>query len=195
MGFLSLDELNKIGFKFVGKKVAVSSRAVFYNPQKISLGDYCRIDDFCLLSAGDGEIQIGRYVHIGCYSSLIGKGPIIFEDLSGTSARVSIYSSNDDYTGKSIALPTVPKKYRKVDNGKVTICRHVVVGAGSVILPNVTLKIGVAIGALSLVNRDCDEFGVYSGVPVKRVGYRLKKMINFENDILYSDKDDLQETV
>src|SRR5882672_8401994 len=111
MAFLSQEQLDAVGFKRLGKNVQVSDKAVFYNPSKISIGDNSRIDDFCILSAGEGEFHIGRHVHIACYVSLIGKNAILLEDFAGLSSRVSIYSSSDDFSGNYMTGPTVSEEY------------------------------------------------------------------------------------
>ena len=114
MGFYSLEELRIMGFAYLGKGVKLSNRASFHNPGKISIGDHSRIDDFCVQSAGEGGINIERHVHIAVYCSPIGKGSITLKDFSGLSSRVSIYSSNDDYSGEYMTNPTVPERYTNV---------------------------------------------------------------------------------
>ena len=183
MGYLTADELQGVGFKEIGADVLVSTRAALYGVSNITLGDHCRIDDFCLLSAGEGGIQLGRYVHIGCYSSLIGQGPIVLEDFSGVSGRVSIYSSNDDFSGNSIPLPTVPAEFRNPDSGEVRLCKYTAVGAGSIIFPNVTVGEGTVIGTRSVVTENCGEFGVYKGNPLRRVAYRSKTVMNIARQL------------
>ena len=70
-----------------------------------------------------------------------------------------------------------------MNDGDITIGRHSIIGAGSVILPNVKLGQGCSIGALSLVNIDCEEFSIYSGVPAKKIGKRLKRFLKYEKEI------------
>src|SRR5690606_20418879 len=163
MSYLNEEEMKQMGFRSLGKNVRLSAKASFYNCANISIGDNVRIDDFCILSPGKGGIVIGRHVHIGAYSSLIGAGRIIFEDFSGTSSRVSVYSSNDDYSGQWMTNPTVPAQFTQVTHDEVYVGRHVIIGAGSVILPGTILEEGVAVGALSLVTKRCESFGVYFG--------------------------------
>jgi galactoside O-acetyltransferase len=184
MSFMTELELSSVGFKYIGENVLISTKASIYNASRISVGDNARVDDFCILSAGNGAITIGKYVHIGCYSSLIGQGTIILEDFSGISGRVSIYSSNDDYSGSTLAHPTIPDKYRNVFHGSIIIRKHAIIGAGSVILPNVEIGIGVVIGALSLVKSDCDEFGVFAGIPAKKIGERKRDLLELEKVFL-----------
>jgi galactoside O-acetyltransferase len=182
--FYTNEELKKLSFKSIGQNVLVSKQASLYGISRISLGNNVRIDDFCIISAGQGGVTIGDYVHIAAYSSLIGNAEIIMEDFSGLSSRVSIYSSSDDYSGKSLTNPTVPDEYKKVISGKVHLKKHVIVGAGSVILPNVTLGEGSAVGALSLVTRNVDDFVIVAGNPAKPIKNRLQDLKNLETKLL-----------
>lgn len=184
MAFYDENDLWEMGFKHVGENVLVSDKVSLYGVERISIGDNSRIDDFCVLSAGPGGITIGRNVHVACFCSLIGKEEIVLSDFSGLSSRVSVYSSSDDYTGKSLTNPTVPNEFKRVHNARVFLGRHVIVGSGSVILPGVTLNEGAAVGALSLVNKDCEEFSVYLGVPAKRLMGRSKKLLEMEKQYL-----------
>jgi dTDP-4-amino-4,6-dideoxy-D-glucose acyltransferase len=184
MAILDINAISQMGFKKAGKNIRVSDKAAFYNAGNISIGDNTRIDDFCVISAGEGGIEIGRNVHIAVYVSLIGGGKIIIADFAGLSSRTSVYSSNDDYSGKFMTGPTIPNKYRNVKNGDVYIGRHVVVGSGCIILPEVKIKDHSAIGALSLVNRDCDSFSIYAGIPVRKIAVRSKELIDLEKKFL-----------
>jgi acetyltransferase-like isoleucine patch superfamily enzyme len=179
--FYTKEELHAIGFKKFGENVHISNRCSIYNPQNITIGNNVRIDDFVVLSAST-ELIIGDYVHIACYSSIIGKGVVILEDFVGISGRVSIYSSSDDYTGLGMTNPLIPNEYKKVTYGDIIIKKHSIIGAGSVVLPNVTINEGASIGALSLVKKDCEEFSIYSGNPAIKIGKRLKRFLRYEEE-------------
>lgn len=180
MAQLSRDEIRNMGFSSVGDNVMISDRASFYNCARIEIGSNVRIDDFCVLAAGVGGISIGDFVHIAVGATLIGAGKITMAAFSGLSSRVSIYSSSDDYSGASMTNPTVPDEYSGVVSADVYLGKHVIVGTGSVILPGVILDEGVAIGALSLVNRDCAAFGIYAGNPARRVKERKRDLLDAE---------------
>lgn len=180
MAFLTEDAVAALGFARIGRHVRISERASIYGPERISIADHARIDDFCVLSAGAGGIEIGSYVHIACFSSLIGSEAIVLRDFAGLSGRVSVYSSSEDYSGESLTNPTVPDAYRQPVHGRVLLERHAIVGAGSVILPGVTLGLGVSVGALTLVVRDLEAFGVYLGVPARKIGTRKQDLLQLE---------------
>lgn len=189
MAFLSRAQLESMGFASLGKHVSISDKASIYGCARIALGDHVRIDDFCVISAGQGGIQLGSYIHIAIYSSLMGQGRIRMADFSGLSSRVAVYSSNDDYTGTGLTNPTVPEPFTRVRNADVSLERHVIVGCGSVILPGVILEEGVAVGALSLVHKNCQAFGIYVGNPVTRIKDRKRDLLAVEKAFLESLKD------
>ncbi|MDD5722597.1 MAG: acyltransferase [Syntrophales bacterium] len=178
--FYPEQELRKIGFAFIGKDIKISRKASIYNPQQLHIGDNSRIDDFCILSPGTGGIVIGKHVHIACYTSLIGKGKIIIEDFVNLSSKVGVYSSSDDYSGAYMTNPTIPSEYTHVMHSDVTIGRHVIIGAGSVVLPGVVIGEGAAVGALSLVVKDCRPFTIYGGVPAKELRERKRGILHYE---------------
>jgi galactoside O-acetyltransferase len=186
MGMHSRAALERMGFAALGQDVQVSELASLHGVERIALGDRTRIDDFCVLSAGPGGITVGKHVHIAVFCSLVGAGTITLDDFSGLASRVAIYSSNDDYSGKFMTNPRVPDEFTGVEIAPVFLGRHAIVGAGSVILPGVTLEEGVAIGALSLVMRDCAAFGVYAGRPVRRLGDRSRQLLEVEARFLAS---------
>lgn len=187
--FLSDDEVYSIGFKNVGKNVRISRKASIYNPANITICNNVRIDDFCVLSPGDGFIAIGNYVHIACQACLFGKGGILFSDFSGVSSGCAVYSATDNYLGEGLVGPTVPDEYRKLHVGCVIFKELSVIGARTVVLPGVTIGDGASVGALSLVNKNLDPWSIYFGSPVKRIGVRLKKIQELKDKLLSEQRE------
>jgi len=180
MAWLTHDEIATMGFASVGEGALLSSKASYYNCENIRVGSHARIDDFCVLSAGVGGIDIGKHVHVAVFVSLIGAGRIGVADLANLSSRVTIYSSSDDFSGVAMTNPTIPAEFTNVSHLPVEIGRHVVIGTGSVVLPGVTLEEGVAVGAMSLVNTDCTTFGIYAGIPARRIAERRRDLLTVE---------------
>lgn len=180
MAILPREQLDEMGFVSVGSNVRLSDKASIYGAGRIRIGNNVRIDDFCVLSAGEGGIDIGDNVHIAVYTSIIGKGRITVSAFANLSSRVSIYSSSDDYSGARMTNPTIPAEYTGVHHSPVTIGRHAIIGCGVVVLPGTALGDGVAIGALSLIDSDCEEFSIYAGVPARRIGARKRDLLELE---------------
>ena len=57
MGQLTREQIAQMGFASVGDEVFLFDKASFYNCQNIRLGSRVRIDDFCVLAAGEGGFQ------------------------------------------------------------------------------------------------------------------------------------------
>lgn len=184
--FYNKEELLSLGFKYLGNNVLLSRKASFYGTSRIIIGDNVRIDDFCFLSAGEGGIEIGDFVHISIYSSLVGHGKITIQDFVGISSRVSIYSSNDDYSGEFMTNPTLPAKYTNVTHADVVLQKHVLIGVSAVILPGVIIRTGAVVGALSFVYKHCDEFFIYKGNPAQKLIKRNKTLLKIEKEFLVS---------
>lgn len=183
MGLLTREKIEEMGFAHVGESSRLSDKASYYNCANIVIGDNVRVDDFCVLSAGVGGIEIGSYVHIAVGVSMIGARKITLHDFAGISSRVAIYSSSDDYSGAYMTGPMVPEEFTNVHHADVIISRHVIIGSGSIVLPGVTLEEGVAIGALSLVSKSCRSFGIYSGTPAKRIKERKQDILALEKKL------------
>jgi galactoside O-acetyltransferase len=105
------------------------------------------------------------------------------DDFSGLSQGVKIYTRTDDYTGEYLTNPTVPEKYTGATCGSVVLEKHVIVGAGCVILPKVLVAEGSSIGALSLVTKSLDAWGVFAGSPARRLKSRSKRLLDLEAEL------------
>lgn len=165
--YYSDDELKLIGFKDIGKNCKISKLSSYYNAKNISIGYNTRIDDFCVISAGEDGIYIGNHVHISCHVSICGKSKITICDFSCVSFKSTIISSCDDFSGEYMANPTIPEKYTNVSHNPVFIDKHVIIGAYTFVMPNVSICENVSIGAYSFVKKSIFNKGIYCGNPLK----------------------------
>jgi len=163
--FLSEAELAALGLAAHGRDVLISRHAVILRPHRLTLGDRVRIDAFTIVSTPDAGIAIGNDVHVSAYAAILGLERTVIGDFCAISIRATILTSNDDYSGASLVGAGIPEPFRKSLNAPVLIEEHVVVGAGSIVMPGVTLHAGSAVGALSLVTNDVPELMIVAGVP------------------------------
>ncbi|HIJ37536.1 MAG TPA: acyltransferase [Rhodospirillaceae bacterium] len=168
-----------MGFSSVGRNVMIHETANIVGAHRISLGDNVRIDEFVTIKASS-LIAIGSYIHIAGSSYLAATESLKLSDFVGLSHGVKIFCGSDDYSGQTLTNPTVPSAYRSVKQAPVLIGRHVIIGAGSVILPGVEIAEGCAIGALSLVVQSLEPWGIYGGVPVRRLKDRKRDLLVLE---------------
>jgi galactoside O-acetyltransferase len=186
-GYYEQEELRALGFKTVGSDVQVARNCTIVGLPNISIGSHVRIDGYTtIVAAGTGWLALGSYIHIGGGCHLSAGDGLVMEDFSGLSQGVRIYTRTDDYSGVCLTNPTVPERYTRIIRGQVTLGRHVIVGSGSVILPGVTIGEGSSVGALSLVNKPLDSWGVYFGCPARRLKDRSKQLLELEAELLAS---------
>lgn len=178
MTYLTEQELSNIGFKSIGKNVKISDSTKIYNAEQIEIGDNSRIDDFCVLS---GKISIGKNVHIAVFCNIAGGiGGIEIHDFAGFAYYVNAFTQTDDYSGMSLTNPTIPKIYKKEKIGSLKIGKHSIIGSNSIIMPNAHIAEGCSVGAMSLVSKATKPWGIYLGIPAKRIKERKQELLKME---------------
>lgn len=179
--FYTESELSELGLKSYGKNVYIGRHVILYSPEKLEIGNNVRIDDFSILS---GNIKLGSYIHISHFCGLYGgdKG-IVMEDYSGLSSKVTVYAVSDDYSGNSMTNPMIPAEYKPYSiQEKVEIKEHAIVGAGSIILPGVTVHEGSSVGSMSLCVKDTEPWSINVGIPAKKIKERNKELLVLEKE-------------
>jgi galactoside O-acetyltransferase len=142
------------------------------------LGNDVRIDDFCVISSGlAGYVRLGDYVHVSAQVALYGAGGIDIGDFCGFSPKVSVFSESDDFSGEHLVGAVVPGDLRKCVTAAVRLDDFVQIGASSVILPGITIGEGVAVGAMTLVTRSLPPWGIFGGIPARRLRDRSRKLV------------------
>ena len=141
--FYTKKELNKLGFKKIGKNVEISKKCSFYNI-KGSLGKNIRIDDYSIFT---GNILIGDFVHISQFVRIIAgnKNFIKIGNFTGIGAYVTITSVSEDFMKNSISNPQT-KKLRKTVNANIIIQENSKIGLRSTIIPSTKAGKNIIIG-------------------------------------------------
>lgn len=170
------EELKSLGLKNYGSNVKISRHAIIYKPEELEIGSNVRIDDFTTIS---GKVILGNYIHIAQTCGLYGGNEgIIMADFATLSSHSLIYATSDDYSGQSLACPMVPNRYKPTDiNAPVHLKKYVIVGCMSVVLPGTIIGEGCAVGAMSLCNKSLESWGIYAGIPARRIKDRNKQIV------------------
>lgn len=182
--YYSENELSDFGFKKIGKNVSISSDARIYGQENISIGNNVRIDDFVILSATNGFIEIGNNVFIARGCHLSGFFGIILKDFSSMAGNTIIYSASDDYSGNFLTAQAIPQEYTSHIGGLVTIGKHVIIGASTVIIGGCEIGEGCSVGSMSLVIKDLEEWNVCAGIPAKILKERSKTLLELEKKLI-----------
>lgn len=179
------NEVNE-GFRALGDNVKIYPGAKVYGREFISIGSNVIIDDVVFIYA-TAPLYIGSYVHISSFCSISGGGTVVLEDFSGLSSGVRVVCGSDDFLGGGLTNPTVPAEYRNTRRSFVHLGRHAIVGANAVILPGVTVGEGTAVGSGSVISKSLEPWGVYAGLPARRIKARPHEVILESERALASD--------
>lgn len=184
--FYTENELNELGLKSFGKNVLISKKCSIYGAENMTIGNNVRIDDFCILS---GCISIGNYVHIAAYSALYGRYGIEIQDFCGISARGTLYSAIDDFSGDYMVSPMIPSEFTKLTTGKIVLKKYTQIGCNSVVFPKVVVNEGAVTGALTLIKKDVPSWTIVAGIPARVLKKRKKNLLEMAENLKSYDKE------
>lgn len=143
---------------------------------KFELGDGSMVEDFSTVNNGVGDVSIGDKTIIGIGCTLI--GPVTIGDNVMLAQNIVISALNHGYQDVSI-----PPSMQKVICKPIVISDRVWIGANCVITAGVTLGKHSIIGAGSVITKDIPEYSVAVGNPAKVVKQYNHKTKLWENII------------
>lgn len=140
----------KSQLKSCGRGVWIGNDNIM-TPATISMGDYSKIGNRCVIQSTHGEIRIG-------ISARLGDG-------------VNIHGGNHVYNVPGNLICENPKPLGS--DKPVILGNDLWIGANAIILAGVTIGDGSVVGAGSIVTKDIPPYSIAVGVPAKVVGRRF----------------------
>ena len=169
--FLSREALERLGFRSLGQEVLIHATVVIVDCAKISLGSRVRIDPYVVISTRGG-VEFGDNIHLGSHCVMAGASAVHVGDFVNISHHVGIYTTNEDVSGRTLSHPTIGSPHART--APIVFERHVMVGAGSLVLPGARLGEGAILGAMSRTARPLRPWSIYSGVPARKTSERRR---------------------
>ena len=158
-----------------GKHVVIRKRTrtdVFpYN--SFDVGDYTVIEDFATINNGVGGIQIGKHSIIGIGNVII--GPVSIGNNVMLAQNIVISGLNHGYQDTSI-----PPRKQAVNCELICVEDNVWIGANSVVTAGVTIGRHAVVGAGSVVTRDVPPYAVVVGNPARVIKQYNKETETWE---------------
>jgi acetyltransferase-like isoleucine patch superfamily enzyme len=163
-------------FRACGEDVRIYEWVRILDPERITVGSHVIVDDFVFLDGGE-SLTIGSHVHIASYVGIVGGGTVVLEDFVGLATGTRLISGSDIFDGSGLTGPTIPDRWRAVTRGSIHIGRHAVLGANTVVHPNVTIGEGTIVGSQSLVTKSLPAWSICVGTPARVVRERANETI------------------
>lgn len=159
-------------FRILGVKiytnVAIGKNLRIRYPQSLTLEDNVKIGNNCmLLPMKDSEIIVKRNTTITDFVIIGGIGSCYIGEDSLISPFCHLVSHNHSF-GKGELIRMQPGKSK----GPIHLEGDNWLGSGVKVLDGVTIEKGVVVGAGAVVTKDLDAYGIYAGVPAKKIGAR-----------------------
>ena len=105
--------------------------------------------------------------------------------------ELKLFTSSESFDGDNPTNPTIPSQFRILKQGPIVISKHAVICANTVIMPNVTIGEGSIIGVQSIVTKSVAPWGIYQGIPLRRLKSRNKaKYLKMENNLITYQEND-----
>jgi len=156
------------GSKSFRKYTRMSSDVVILNERKLSVGEDVWVWHHTILDATEG-LTIGDGCQIGAWVGIFTHGS---ENSIRLLGRQFVHIHNSERQGYT--------------RGSVSIGAFSFIGAGAVILPEVTIGQGCLIAAGTLVNKSVPDYSIVAGVPGKIRGSTLETDERFFREFDFS---------
>lgn len=149
-----------------GLSVFIHAKTVIFGP--VTFGAYTVVREGAFV-VGASSITIGAFVDLGAGCHLATHeqhmpflpSTFIFADVFGMP------------WSRGCGLVGLDAEKREVEPKPIWVGNDVSIGHGVTVTGGVTIGDGCVVREQSLVNRDCEPYGIYEGVPARRVGDRF----------------------
>lgn len=138
---------------------------------KIVIGDRTMIDSFVKIkcAGGAGDLRIGADCHINSGVVIYTGNGVTIGDQVLIAANCTLAPVNHEFRARE---RTILEQRFQPSKGGIVIEDDVWLGASSVVLDGARIRRGAVIGAGAVVRGELDEYGIYVGNPVRKIGER-----------------------
>jgi acetyltransferase-like isoleucine patch superfamily enzyme len=169
------------GFRMIDRPeiVRIGSDVTFYPncfiqgaAERFDVADHVDFFPNSYISLGKGPgtfVSIGHHTHFAPGCCLYGHGGLTIGPYCNIAAHCVLATVGHDPVIRDQPMALVPGC-----SGPITLVEDVWLGANVTVTSNVTIAKGCIIGANAVVNKNTEAFGLYVGVPARKVRDRKK---------------------
>ena len=128
--------------------------------RKFWLGDYSVVESFACINNAVGDVIIGDHTRIGLHNTII--GPVTIGSHVNLAQGITITALNHNFDDSEKRIDQ-----QGISTKEVVLEDDIWVGANAVILPGVTIGKHAVVAAGSIVTKDVPPHSLVAGVPAK----------------------------
>jgi len=148
----------------VGDNVVIGNYTILHKGVKLgnntAVGSYCEIDKNCDIR---NNVIIQGRIRMGDSCLVEDKVTIKY----GTILTSNVLLKENCFLGPNVI--TLGSTHKRVTVHGTTIGNETYIGAGSKIAGGIIIGNNITVGALSFVNKNLDESGIYVGAPIRKI--------------------------
>lgn len=133
----------------------------------IEFGENCEVGHGVMVLSYGGKISIGNAVSLNPYCVLYGHGNLEIGDGVRIAAQTVIIPANHNYQNRNEFIYQQGERCLGIN-----IEEDVWIGTGCKILDGVTIRKGTIIAAGAVVTKSTEPYGIYAGVPARKIKER-----------------------
>lgn len=139
--------------------------------RKVEMGNHIAIDPFFYMTT---KGIFGNNIHISSHVSVLGgeDATLYIGDNVAISTGCRLICRSDDFKRLGVAIPWAKEGQTPKYGEHIVLEEEVILGANVVVLPDVVIGFGAVVGAGSVVTKSLKRFGIYAGIPAKKIGVR-----------------------
>lgn len=162
---------------YAGDRVRIHRDVILENwaPERLKLAEAVAFERGTLLCWGPedsvyGNMEFGEHTWVGPYNNfrMAGSGCIVIGKRCYISQFCSFVANNHG-TRRDQLIHLQPHDQSRIN---ITVGDDVWFGAGSAVMPGVTIGTGAVIGAGAVVTRSVPPYEIWAGVPARKIGER-----------------------
>lgn len=131
---------------------------------KIYIGDNTFLFRRSFILTWGGDIKIGSNCGVNAYTIIYGQGGVNIGDNVMIAGNCTLIPANHTFLDTTVPMNIQPQTMRGIK-----IEDDVWIGTGLRVLDGVTIRKGSVIGAGAVVNKSTDSYGIYVGVPARKI--------------------------
>lgn len=146
----------------LGEQVEIDPSSTFNN---VKIGSHVKIAKRCsIFGSEDHLLEIGDHSYVGMNAILNGfTAPLVIGSHVSIAQNVNIMVDSGPNASERL------QKLFPIEKGSVTIGSHCWIGAGAVVMPNVSLGDFTVVAANSYVNQSFPAYSIIGGSPARLI--------------------------